>query len=254
RVDAFPTDHQRRTVQGVALGDLDRNGFVDVVSVSNVDMPQALPLLPNPTAWDPQTVRHADVLNPVARFVPSFATTAEGLVWSGVDLLPGSLSVELNGGNSHRWVEVTARGSVGTTPDGTVNRDGIGAVITFTPQRKVAGQGVIDGSTVMTPVMGGSSLGSQHSLAAEFGLGTSRIGRVEIIWPGGVRNRLYGVRASERILLPEIPCSYNADWSSARQYSACVARALEDLVEAEVLTRPQSQRLRRSAIRAFFDR
>ncbi|MEM7350438.1 MAG: VCBS repeat-containing protein, partial [Acidobacteriota bacterium] len=46
RVDAFPTDHQRRTVQGVALGDLDRNGFVDVVSVSNVDMPQALPLLP----------------------------------------------------------------------------------------------------------------------------------------------------------------------------------------------------------------
>ena len=36
---AGSTDHGRRTVHGMAVGDLDQDGFMDVVSVSNFNIP-----------------------------------------------------------------------------------------------------------------------------------------------------------------------------------------------------------------------
>jgi enediyne biosynthesis protein E4 len=62
---------------------------------------------------------------------------------------------------------------------------------------------------VMRPVLGASSYASQDSLAITFGLGSA----VDVLWPGGVRNRLYDVRPSDRIVLPEIPCDFAGHWS-----------------------------------------
>ena len=57
---AGSTDHERRTVQGVALGDLDDDGFPDIVSVSNFDIPESAalstynhPTKPNPFFQNP---------------------------------------------------------------------------------------------------------------------------------------------------------------------------------------------------------
>ena len=45
--DAFSTNHAERNVQGVASGDLDGDGFVDVVSVANEVIPSAsFPVVP----------------------------------------------------------------------------------------------------------------------------------------------------------------------------------------------------------------
>lgn len=49
------------------------------------------------------------------------------------------------------------------------------------------------GNTSLRPIIAGSSYSSQDDLAANFGLGSASYGVAEVLWPGGVRNRLYGV-------------------------------------------------------------
>ncbi|MEO1084272.1 MAG: CRTAC1 family protein, partial [Acidobacteriota bacterium] len=196
---AGSTDHERRTVQGMAMGDLDRDGFLDIVSVSNFDIPQDAALATYNAPWgSPFDQGHyLQFFEPTA--IP-FVTT-----FSGVFFENGSLSVELSNGESGgRSFTVEALGGVGLTTDGVVNRSGIGAVVSFKTRR---------GKNGMRPILGGSSYASQDSLEAHFGLGRERRARVEVLWPGGVRNRLYRVRAGEHVIFPEIPCSYDADWS-----------------------------------------
>lgn len=251
-VDAFESNHIRRTVLGAAIGDLDRNGFMDVVSVSNFNLPTSLPLLPAPIDFGPN-VLYADVFDNLASFVPFFDFTANGAVWNGVDMLPGDLSIELNNGNNNNWVRVLVKGMADVTPSGAINRDGVGAILTFTPRQFVPGQGLVDGDTVMKPILGGSSYSSQHSLEVGFGLGPDKRGRLDIIWPNGVRNRLYNVRKFEAITFPEIPCSYDDDWTHFGEYNACLHAAFTELSQAGVITPGQRVRLWLSAAIAFFD-
>jgi enediyne biosynthesis protein E4 len=140
---------------------------------------------------------------------------------------------------------VKLRGSVGTIAGGRAPRDGIGAVVFFTPQ---------GGKTVMRPVLGGGSYASQDSLEGTFGLGVATEGMVEVLWPGGARNRLYHAHSTERITLPEIPCSYAAAWPSAEAYRACVDQALEELTRNGVLNEVGASRLLESALRAYAER
>ncbi len=132
----------------------------------------------------------------------------------------------------------------GTLLRARVNRDGIGAVLSFTP---------LGGPTVMSPVTAGSSHLSQHSPERLFGLGESPLGILEILWPGGVRNRLYGVRRGERLELPEIPCSFDTEGPFV-PYIACLSTALFDLLEEQRIDRRLGLRLYTSAIFAFLDR
>jgi hypothetical protein len=230
------TDHQRRNVQGVAIGDLNDDGLVDVVSVSNLDSLSPIPVVPYGFAFGSPF--------DFAAFVPTFTPIGPGeWIWNGIELPEGSLSVEIaSGATGNGWAKVTTVGTVGLTSGGGVNRDGIGAVVSFTP----AG-----GPTSMVPVADGGSYGSSSARELVFGLGASGAGTIDILWPGGVRNRLYDVEPGERIVFPEIPCSYDGEWKSKGKFTSCVAKALGDIAQAGLLSPNQKSRFLKSQKRAL---
>jgi enediyne biosynthesis protein E4 len=227
----------RRGVDGLAVGDLNNDGFDDIVSVSDFDVPTQTPLIQYPDLF-------ASPFDVDADFVPMFfPTSVPGeLKFSSFQLVDGTLAVEINSANNgNRSIQVTTKGTKGITNQGRVNRDGIGAVVKVTPQ---------SGRSVLRPVVAGDSHGSQSSLRGTFGLADARSATVEILWPGGTRNRLYEVQSGERILFPEIPCSFDAALTR-RAYVACVGQALDELRAAGIVDGQQSARFFSSAIRAF---
>ncbi|WP_033430794.1 CRTAC1 family protein [Saccharothrix syringae] len=234
------TDHRRRSVTGMAVGDLNRDGFPDVVSAA-----QSIKV--------GELTRYADIADihdwsPVftddARFLEVYHFDGSVFRPTGAHTVEGDLSVEVNGGNGNRSATVRTLGSVGVTPAGGVNRDGVGALVRFTPR---------GGPTAMHPVSAGTSYGSQDAHETTFGMGTADTAVVEVLWPGGVRNRLYGVRAGERVTFPEIPCRYDDPAMTRRGYWDCVTGALGDLVDAGHLSRTGASRFLISALRAFHD-
>ncbi|MEM8963181.1 MAG: CRTAC1 family protein [Acidobacteriota bacterium] len=231
-------DHRLRNVQGAAIGDLDGNGFDDVVSVSSFNTPAMAPLLPVPNNPGPMVF-------PDAGWVPTFVPAADPgtFMFSGIEFENGDLSVELNGGNDHRTIQIDAYGTAGLTSEGSVNRSGIGAVITVIPQGPEAPM------ATSRPVVGGSSYASQHSLTTTFGLGASYRAHVDILWPGGVKNRFYNFHG--RVALPEIPCSYDSPDKYA--YFRCVREALDELHDVGRIGAYARFRFFVNAIRAWYD-
>jgi len=233
------TNHSRRAVFGVVVADLNRDGFGDIISVSSYNTPEPNPLIPAPptgssefdsTAFMVPTWLPGDAPNQLV-FNPSIVKTK------------GSLSVEINSGdNNNGWAVIELLGAVGITENGHVNRNGIGAVVTFEPE---------NGPAVIKPLLAGSSHASQNSLELLFGMGEAEKGTVEVLWPGGVRNRLYNVARGERILLPEIPCSYDASWEKRSDYKRCVKSHLNQLKNDDIIASDHIARLKQSAMRAY---
>ena len=65
---------------------------------------------------------------------------------------------------------------------------------------------------------------------------------MDILWPGGVRNRLYDVHDKETFVFPEIPYSYDNKTMSFTEYAGRVATCLDHLVDAGKLTRQERGR------------
>ena len=238
-VGAFGFRGLERNPTALASADLDEDGRVDVVSLSSFSIPNFFPLVP-------VGADYGSTFDDTAFFVPLMSPVGpDQFVWNELLLTGGNLAVDLNRTESgHNSTNVTAMGTIGLTSGGTVNRDGIGAMLFFTPRH---------GPTAIRPVQGGSSHVSQNSRAKTFGLGSARRGTLEVLWPGGVRNRLYGVRRNRRVVMPEIPCSYDDTSISDGEYVHCVALSLGELIAGGHITPRQFRKLFFSAIVARFD-
>lgn len=248
--------HTRRNDHGMAVGDLNRDGFPDIVTVSNFDLPAPIPMVPY-VATPPFMPPFGSALDAAAFFVPTFSgPDAAGLfTWNGIQFPDGSVALQLNSGsNGNRWAEITLVGTSGVVSGASVNRDGIGAVVRFTSEQSHRSSSPRRAATAVLPVMGGSSYASQHSLSLTFGMGRSRFATVEVLWPGGVRNKLFKVGPNERLSFPEIPCSFADDSLSQRAYIGCVKNALAELVGANILSRREGARFFSSAVVAFAQR
>jgi len=239
------TNHNRRNTMGFASGDLNKDGFTDLVSVSSHDWDSRYPLNLVNGGSPEEPFYQTGVIWPT--FTANDANDPfKGFFWSGIESTPGSLSVEIsNANNNNRSVTVKTKGAVGLVNGAVVNRDGIGAILRFTPKHK---------KTVMSPVLGGGSYASQDQLAKTFGLGTSYKATIDVTWPGGVNNRLYGAMAGEEILLPEIPCDFKNQNHAFREYLHCVGSALRQLkLSGTINSNREIRRLFFSALMAYLE-
>jgi hypothetical protein len=228
----------RQDVESLALGDLNDDGFVDLVYASGAYVPETIPLVQTTSLFGGVFDKTAFVL---PQFIQIGPTEYE---WSGQPTeTDGYLGMQISSAsNGNHWVKVKVKGAKGLAAGGKVNRDGIGAVVKFRP---------FLGKQVLSPVLGGSSAASQHSLTQTFGLKSAPFGTLEILWPGGARNRLYGVWHGERLTVPEIPCDFAGSWPSRSAYGACVSGALGELVANGTITSAMRFRLRDSALLAY---
>lgn len=227
-----------RNYNGLAIGDFNLDGYPDVVAASGyVAYPEKQSRVYNFGSPLDKTAFFTNILNLNANMTFS---------WTGNTLKDGDMMVQINSetNKSACWISVRPLGMQGILQKGRVNRGGLGATIIVKPKKR---------KPVIVPIISGDSFGSQHSPRRNFGLGRGCEGRVEILWPQGVRNRLYHVQNKEMISFPEIPCSFSGDYNDEGSYKTCVEEAVDELITHQVVSSDMARRLGKSALKARRD-
>ena len=245
---AVTVDHRLRMVHGMAAGDLNMDGFDDVVSVSSENITPAIfipmtgpPFFVNPSFGSPFEATAAFEATH-APFPPGSWTRLAPVDDNGVVIPPplGDVIVELNSAdNGNNWVDFTLLGTAGIIENGKVNRMGFGSTVFFTPD---------GGRTSARPVTGGASFGSQDSPSAGFGLGDATQGTVIVQWDNGTQNRIAEVQAGERLVLPEVPCDFATSSKDPITHLQCVRDETAALVAAGYMDEELRERYIKGAL------
>ncbi len=145
--------------KGLAHGDLNGDGYVDLIGTNSSGPIWAIPGVPGDTA------------------IPAAGTV---FVW-------------LNGGGDNHWITLRLKGRMGIDGTGS-NADGIGARVYIE-----TGTGNGEGPLVQVQeVRAGSSYLSMDSIELEFGLGESTVvDQIRVLWPSGREQTLFDVAADQ---------------------------------------------------------
>ena len=144
--------------KGLAYGDLDRDGFVDLVATNSSGL-----------KWQEPEHPGGD----------SFFEPGPAFVW-------------MNSGGENNWLALRLRGRMGIDGSGS-NADGIGARVYVS----IGARGKPNSVQVQELQASGSFL-SMHALELYFGLGSAgRVERIEIQWPSGREQVLSNVQANQ---------------------------------------------------------
>lgn len=231
------TDHKRRNVQGLATGDLNKDGFTDVVTVSNINAPSDAPVVPYLTSQGTPLAYGSPFDE--AGFVPvATPINSEGTIFSfenAIEFEQGTLAVEINKGNRNKWIKVEAIGTKAIVENARVNRDGIGARVSVTPQG-------VQMKTNMMQVLSGGTYASDHSRTINFGLGNKNRATIEVAWPSGTTFKMYEVKKGKTVRVPELPCSVH-DFEREEKYQQCVSKTLDAIDKHDKNTRIRRNRI-----------
>ena len=259
--------HQRRSVNGVAMADFNQDGWMDVVTVSNRNYPRPRTLVTSPyvSSRGPSPFDEQDLFFPI--FFPVTTGDNPALFAFGGDTgVPGDVIVDLAVPNSdhvrrRRQVVVRTVGARGILPPAFYERwlvpsvspspqqqqplgaprDGIGAIVqVYNP---------VTGRLHTIPMEGGGNTGSQSAPRVYVGTpGGATAVDVSVQWPGrtgppDVRyDSFMGVRTTRTghvFVAPQLPC--------ANRQRRCVDAALDLYVHAGALTVAEADAVRRTA-------
>ena len=160
--------------KGLAHGDLDGDGYVDLVGTNSSG-----DVYVNPAESMAARGRNTQLMPPVR---PA----------------PGPLFVWMNGGGDRHWLTVRLRGRMAVDGTGS-NADGIGArvyVTTTAPD----GRPLVQVQELHT----GATYLSMHSLDLEFGVGAAKVvDRLSVRWPSGRVQDLTNIAADKVITVTE---------------------------------------------------
>ncbi len=167
--------------KGVAHGDLNGDGFVDLIGTNS----------------------SGDVFTDPERVVPGSTktrfTSPLQQITSPVRRAPGPLFVWINGGGTNHWLTLRLRGRMAVDATGS-NADGIGARVTV----KTTIPGTSASLVQVQEVRAGSSYLSMDSVDLEFGLGTATVvDEISITWPSGRTQTLQNVAADAVLTVTE---------------------------------------------------
>lgn len=236
--------YARKTTHGVAAGDLNNDGLVDIVSVSSSYWPEAFPLAP----MFPEPIDLGSEFDALASIWPTFAPHPEspelGFLWTGLEPENGFVAVELNRSRTAAGnlpLRVSLMGTAGILEGATTNRSAIGTAMVVHSQ---AGD-------LALPIVSGGSQASSAELQQTIAVSAEETVDITVYWTGGNQFTLYDVSADEPWVIPEIPCNA-ADFTDNRAgFVACVDQSLVDLQSVKDFSEKALRKIKISALKGY---